>query len=254
MLTQRVVQGRKRFTMKRLVDVFFATCLLASNASSLAADPEADWLEGAHATITSITDDLAAVPGSPGELSDVLAKSNESLAGIGNQAQQCVQDASGTLQKLKANLGTLGTAGESSDSTVTQAKEDLAHSIDAASARLASCQAILLKTTTLAQQVNDLQTEQLKGYLFARGQPVWIALGHALATPVEWQQNLAAFLDTHLRIHTLSLPAWAAVIVATAVGWLLGLPARRFFRHSARSLRGEETTYRFYQSFCAWRC
>ncbi len=237
--------------MKRLIDVIFAACILLGSVSSPAADFKADWLQDAHTTIQNIKKDLETVRVRPAEGADIFAKSNDSLAGIGNQAQQCVQEANGALQKLRNNLNALGPADASADSAVTQARKDLTHSIDAASARLASCQAILLETTTLAQQIKAVQTEQLKSYLFAQTQPVWVALGHVLITPVDWHKSIAVFLDAHVRVHTLSLSAWAAVIAATAAGWLLGLPASRFFRRSARSVRGEETTYRFYQSFCA---
>jgi hypothetical protein len=169
-------------------------------------------LKGAHATIKSIRDDLAAMPGGSGHLPDTLAKWDDSLAGISNQAQQCVQEANGTLQKLRNNLNALGTAG---------------------------CQAVFLGITTLIQQ--------LKSYPFARNEPVWIALGHALLAPVDWRKNMSIFLDAHVRIHTLSWSAWAVVLAATAVGWLLGLPASRPLQRSARSVRGEESTYKFYQ-------
>jgi len=237
--------------MKRLMAVLLTSVILAAGLPAFPEEPEANWLEHAHATIKSIAADLATVHSRTGEWSDMLAESGDSLAGIGNQAQQCIQEASGTLQKLQANLSGLSAPGEISDSSVTQAKKDLKRNINAASARLASCQAVLLETTTLAQQLKDLQTEQRKVYLFARNQPVWKALGHALATPMEWQKNIAAFLDSNLRIHTLSWSEWLAVIAATAAGGLLGLPAGRFLRRSARSLRGEETTYRFYQSLCS---
>jgi small-conductance mechanosensitive channel len=237
--------------MQRLIEVFLTVCILVSSLAAFAAEPKTDWLADARVTLKRIGNDLATAHGGPGELSGLLAKANDTLAGIGTQAQQCVQEASGTLQKLQANLDALGAAGDSSDATLTQAKKDLTHSIDGASARLASCQAVLLEATTLTQQITDLQTEQLKDYLFARSQPVWTALAHVLASPVDWYNDMAVFLDTHLLIHTLSLTAWATVMLASAAGWLLGIPAGRFFQRAARAVHGEETTYRFYQSLCA---
>ncbi len=126
------------------------------------------------------------------------AKTDDSLAGIHNQAQQCVEEASSALQNLQDNIKTLGAGDESTDSNVTQAKKDLTHNIDETGARLASCQALLLETTTLLKQIKDLQTDQLKDYLFARSQPIWIALGQVLVAPLEWRHNLAEYLDTYI--------------------------------------------------------
>ena len=217
----------------------------------MADQQKVDWLTQANATVNNIKDDLSTTHAGPGEWSDLLGKASDSLAGINNQAQQCVQDATDKLHKLQDNLKALGSAGQSSDSAVNQAKRDLNHSIDGASTRLASCQAMLLQTTTLAQQIKAIQTEQLRNYLFARNEPIWNLVGKALVSSVDWRQSIAGYLDTHVLIHTLSGSAWAVVIAATVAGWLLGLPLGRLFRRAAAGVRAEETTYRFYQAFCA---
>jgi small-conductance mechanosensitive channel len=237
--------------MTRLLSGFLLACVLVASVAVVAAEPEMAWLADAHATIKSIKDDLHTKHGGSGELSGLLSKANDSLAGINNQAQQCVQDATDKLQKLQGNLKALVTAGHSSDTAVNQAKKDLNRSIDGASARLASCQEMLLETTTLMQQIKDLQTEQLKNYLFARNEPIWIVLDKSLMTSVEWRQDLAEFLDTHVLMHTLSRSAWMAVIAAGAAGWLMGLPAGRLFRRAAINVNADETAYRFYQASCA---
>lgn len=237
--------------MRMSAHLLLAACLLASSLTAMAAAPDADWLKSAQATVKTTKEALYTEHGGPGESSGGLAKASDSLAGIGDQAQQCVKDASAALQKLKDNLSALTSGGETTDRTVTQAKRDLTRSIDAANARLASCQALLLETSTLTQQIKDLQSQQLKEYLLARAQPVWTALRNALVAPVDWPKKLDAFADRHVRIDTLSWTAWAAVIAATTAGWLLGLPAKRILQRSARSLRGSETTFKFNQSFCA---
>jgi small-conductance mechanosensitive channel len=152
---------------------------------------------------------------------------------------------------LQDNLKSLGGAGQSSDKTLTQAKRDLNRKIDGASARLASCQAMLLQTTSLTQQIKDLQTQQLKNYLFARDKPIWNLVGKALVSSAHWHQSISGYLDTHVLVPGLSRFAWVVVIAAAGAGWLLGLPVGRVFRRAAAKVRGEETASRFYQAFCA---
>jgi potassium efflux system protein len=237
--------------MKRLINVFLAFSILVSGVPSFAAHAKPEWLDDASATIEKIKQDFATVPRKSGKVSKILVEWNSSLATISGRAQQCVQETNGTVQKLRDNLNALGKPGESSDIAVTQARKDLTQRNEVANAELASCQAVLLEATTLAQQIKERQAKELKHYLFARTEPIWLSLAHVLVTPVDWRKDMAAFLDSHVRIHTLSLSAWAVVITATAAGWLLGLRAGRFFQRSARSVYGEETTYRFYQSLCA---
>jgi small-conductance mechanosensitive channel len=237
--------------MKRPIDVFLAIFLLVGSWPTVGAEQKAEWLQSAHASIEKIRNDIANAHGRPGKLSDLLGEWNNSLASISSRSQQCVQEASATVQKFRDNLNALGAPGPSSNTTVTQARKDLLQVIDTANARLASCQAVLLETTTLLQQVKEFQSEQLKSFLFARNQPIWTALGQVLVTPLDMRDNIAAFVDARMLVHTVSLAGLAAVLAATAAGWLSGLPARRFFQRSARQIRGEETTYRFYASLCA---
>ncbi len=237
--------------MRLLLDLFLAVCLLAGSLSPSAAERRDDWLATAQATIEGLHEDIAAAHDTPGASSALLAKSNESLAGVGNQARRCVQEADGTLQKLRSDLDALGTAGAAADRTVAQARMDLTGRINTASARLASCQAVLLESATLMQQVQSLQTRQLDHYLFARSQPVWTALNHVLVTPVDWKTRAAAFLAAHAGTAALSVSAWAAVAAATITGWLLGFVARLFCQRAARSVQGGTTTHKFYQSLCA---
>jgi len=241
----------KYFRMTQLIRAFLSLCLLLTIVTVSADQQKVDWLTDANASVKHIKHDLSAPHGGPGEWADLLRKASDSLTGINNKAQQCVQDATDKLQKLQDNLKALGTASHSSDTTVNQAKRDLNHSIDGASAHLASCQAMLLETTSLVQRVKDLQTEQLKNYLFARGEPVWNLAGNALVTSADWRQSLAEYLDTHVLMHTLSRSTWTLVIAAAAAGLLLGLPLGRVCRRAADKVRAEETTARFYQSFCA---
>jgi small-conductance mechanosensitive channel len=184
-------------------------------------------------------------------VSDRLTQWNNSLASTSSQSQQCVQEASATLQKLRDNLNALGTGEASADAAVTQARRDLARSIDTTSARLAACQAISLEVATLIQQLKELQSEQLKSYLFAPGQPIWVTLAHVLVMPLDVRESITAFLDAHTRVHRVSLAGWAAVLAATGVGWLVGLRARGFLQRSAHRIRSDATTYKFYTSLCA---
>jgi small-conductance mechanosensitive channel len=237
--------------MKRFFYVFFTACILAVSLSSFADESKADWLQAAHTTIKNIKLELAAAHDKPGELSDRLAESNEPLADISNQAQQCIQESSDTLKTLQANLETMGTTGKSSDSSVSKAQQNLNESIDEASAQLASCQALLLETTTLSQKIKELKAEQLRNYLFGRSQPVWTAVDHLLMNPLSMNEKTAEYIEARIHLHKLPFTAWAVIFAATALGWLLGIPAERLFQRLAQSVQGKETTYRFYQSLCA---
>jgi len=237
--------------MKSLFALLILFCTVASGSPPAAADTGDDWLQTARTNIKNIQADIAAAPVTPAELGSLLANSGGTLDGIASRARDCIEQANDALQKLRGNLDTLGDAAAASDRTVSRARKDLTDRIDATGAQLASCQSVLLDATTLMQEIKNLQTRQLESYLLAQSQPVWVALEQVLVNPAGLANSVNAFVRMHAGMPALSAPAWAAVVTATVVGALLGWVARGFLARVARSVRGDTTTQRFYQSLCA---
>lgn len=149
------------------------------------------------------------------------------IADMKSAAGACVSDLEGQLEKLKADLATLGEPVAKEPADVVRQRRRIERAQIEVEKDLAACRLLALRSDTLLKRVSGENKALLAQELTARAPSLPSILNDNLREPMIWIEQTGRFLDQQSRLLHLGAAQWALVAGVAGLFAALGFRLRR---------------------------
>src|SRR5512139_2385612 len=144
-----------------------------------------------------------------------------------SQAGVCIKGTEEELAHITGDQALLGQAVAGEDASVAEKREVLRDQRLEAERRLSSCRLLVLRSDDLSEQISQLQKQQLRQTLFARGPDAWTLLRENWTQPAVWFNATTEFLYTSSGLELLSTWEYAVLAILATIAFVLSLNLRK---------------------------
>ncbi len=147
----------------------------------------------------------------------------------------CAADLESRLQKLDADLETLGEPVEKEPADVVRKRKEIAKTRADTEKELAACRLLVLRSNTLIKRINAENKALLAKELLARAPSILTILGDNLAQPLVWFRQIDEFIRRQSGLAEISGKQWGLVAVVLAGALALGVRLGAALKNWARA-------------------
>ncbi len=149
------------------------------------------------------------------------------VATLRGRAKACVDAREPEVEKLQANLESLGEPSAKDSPDVRRQRLDMKKQLVAKERELGTCRALVLRSDDLLKRINDRTRDVLAHQLLARGPDIVTLLEENWNQPPVWIRDTIRFLQKHSGLELLTPLHWLILLVSTAFALLVGWSLRR---------------------------
>jgi small-conductance mechanosensitive channel len=160
----------------------------------------------------------------------LLADWVELVNKIKQTGTECVPETEQALEKVNADIASLGEGDISEPSAVINKRRTLAEEKTKLDNRLATCKVLVLRSEELTPKITERRQQLLAQQLVARGPSIIAVLKDERLRPADWLASSRSFVQQHSVVRRLSLGAQGMFVLVLVVAVALGLLLRHWLR------------------------
>lgn len=143
---------------------------------------------------------------------------------------KCVPDTEQALEKVNADISSLGEGDISEPTEVINKRRELAEEQSKLNNRLATCKVLVLRSEELIPKITERRQQLLAQQLVARGPSIIAVLRDERLRPADWLASSRSFVQQHSVVRRLSVRALGGFVLVLVVAVALGVWLRHWLR------------------------